>query len=276
MPEISELKYMEKFVNRISKGKTFNCIGVSEVTKNPRPSMAFEEFTISAESRGKEMRLTINPIDQSAPIYLIMSMGMTGHWEESENIPDHCHLWFKETFDHHYLCYVDPRRFGRWKEQEEWSDNRGFDPVKEYSEFKQAVLDEQNNHLKGKFLFSTLMDQKYFNGIGNYLRAEILYRAFTDEDIKPTSTFDELEKTKIKKLIQIIRDVCKESYQVGGGEFISWENPEGKGSKEDFDNWLQCYRQSNMVSIKDKKGRTFWFHPDCQKDFEDLGYEIVK
>lgn len=274
MPEISELKYMAKFINKASKGRTFNKIGISEVTKHPRPSETYEEFTVHAESRGKEMRITITPVDLGDPLHLIFSMGMTGHWEYSETLPKHAHFWFKETYHMHYLSFVDARRFGGWKEQESWSNNRGFDPTTEYSFFKEQVLNEQHDHFKGKRLYEKLMDQKYFNGIGNYLRAEILYRFYKEHKIMPTATFDDLEKNDLKELVKIIRDVCNESYKVGGGEFMSWENPEGKGSKKAFDKWLKCYRQKKQCYIKDKQGRTFWFHPECKEEFESLEFEV--
>jgi endonuclease VIII-like 1 len=268
MPEISEVKYMVKFVKQACKGKTFNKIGISTVTKNLRPVVDFDQFTISAESRGKEMKLIIESEKQCTPVHLFMSMGMTGHWVVSELIPDHCHLWLKETYDNLYLCFIDPRRFGHWKQQNKWSETRGSDPTTEYSEFKKYILDRHETYLSDKPLYSSLMNQKYFNGVGNYLRAEILYRAFVDRQIKPHSTFSELTKSEVSYLCQLTRDICKESYKVGGGEFMSWENPEGVGSKDKFKEWLQCYRKEGMCHIKDKQGRTFWYHPDLENEFK--------
>lgn len=264
MPEISEVKYMAKFVTQSCKGKTFNKIGISTVTKNPRLSVDFDEFYISAKTRGKEMRLVIESKKQCTPVHIHMSMGMTGHWVISQMIPDHCHLWFKMTYEDKYLCFIDARRFGRWKKQDNWSQNRGADPTTEFSEFKQNIVEKKDSTLSNKQLYLTLMDQKYFNGVGNYLRAEILYRAYVEKQIKPNATFSELSKEEVVYLCRLTRDVCKESYKVGGGEFMTWENPEGKGSKDDFNNWLQCYRQEGMKSKKDKQGRTFWYHPDLK------------
>jgi len=264
MPEISEVKYMSEFITQACKEKTFNKIGISTVTKNPRPNVDFDQFTIASESRGKEMKLIIESEKQCTPIHIFMSMGMTGHWVLSELIPDHCHLWFKMTFDDHYLCFIDPRRFGHWKQQKYWSETRGFDPTTEYLEFLSFILDHKETSLSDKPLYSSLMDQKYFNGIGNYLRAEILYRAFVERQIKPQTTFSKLTNEETTFLCKLTKTVCKESYKIGGGEFMSWENPEGVGSKDKFEKWLRCYRKEGMCHIKDKQGRTFWYHPDLE------------
>ena len=72
------------------------------------------------------------------------------------------------------LSFVDVRRFGKWKQGLAWSDGRGPDPTTEYDEFWKNVMTNLTK-LK-KPLYEMLMDQKYFNGIGNYLRAEIIFR----------------------------------------------------------------------------------------------------
>ena len=230
MPEISELKYMSNFVKQSCKGKLFHKIGTSTVTKNPIPDIDFDNFSISSQSRGKEMKITLKSQDKLKTSTLVFSMGMTGHWVFVDSIVDHCHLWFKEK-EGKFLCFVDPRRFGKWKQQEIWSENRGSDPTTEFSAFKKCILEHKYTTLAKKPLYDSLLDQKYFNGVGNYLRAEILHRAYKDCRIKPNTIFSALSKKEVSLLCLLTKKVCKESYDIGGGEFMSWKNPEGKGSK---------------------------------------------
>jgi endonuclease VIII-like 1 len=109
-----------------------------------------------------------------------------------------------------------------------------------------------------------MMDQKYFNGIGNYLRAEILHRA----NVNPFLPASEIITYH---LLELCHDVCQESYLVGGGELKDWDNPfkrgygrgrinekMGKLADTSFRDWLQCYGKSGH-SIEDSKGRRFWF-----------------
>lgn len=67
-------------------------------------------------------------------------------------------------------------RFGRWEVNDSWSPNRGPDPVLEYPAFRENILNSLDNNDFKKPLCELMHNQKYFNGIGNYLRAEIIYR----------------------------------------------------------------------------------------------------
>ena len=68
-------------------------------------------------------------------------------------------------------------RFGRWELTDEWSKNRGPDPMFEYKEFRSNILDSLEDKIFDKPLCEVMHNQKYFNGIGNYLRAEIIFRS---------------------------------------------------------------------------------------------------
>ena len=46
----------------------------------------------------------------------------------------------------------------------------------EYKDFRANVLENLSLSVFNKALCELLHDQKFFNGIGNYLRAEIIYR----------------------------------------------------------------------------------------------------
>lgn len=74
------------------------------------------------------------------------------------------------------LCFVDYRRFGRWEVGGTWGKDRGPDPMWEYPSFRQSVLADLQKAPFKKPICEVMLNQKYFNGIGNYLRAEILYR----------------------------------------------------------------------------------------------------
>jgi endonuclease VIII-like 1 len=97
------------------------------------------------------------------------------------------------------------------------------------------------------------MDQKYFNGIGNYLRAEILFRANQDP-------FEDAKSAILNT--PIILDLCTlvplEAYVMGGGQLKDWKNP-FNFVPTNFDLWVQCYGKSDL-SIIDRNGRKLWYH----------------
>ena len=102
---------------------------------------------------------------------------MSGHFKltNTGQEPKHAHLKFYRH-DGTTLSFVDVRRFGKWKLGETWGVNRGPDPTMEPDEFRMNILKNLDKKPFDQPIHLVLMNQKYFNGIGNYLRAEILYR----------------------------------------------------------------------------------------------------
>ena len=84
-------------------------------------------------------------------------------------------IYFDINFDVIYIIVLF--RFGRWELTDEWSKNRGPDPMFEYKEFRSNILDSLEDKIFDKPLCEVMHNQKYFNGIGNYLRAEIIFRS---------------------------------------------------------------------------------------------------
>ena len=60
-----------------------------------------------------------------------------------------------------------------------WSAHRGPDPLTQHDAFRARVLRllDNDDQLLRRPICETMLDQKLFNGVGNYLRAEILHRA---------------------------------------------------------------------------------------------------
>jgi len=262
MPELAELKLTADYINKSAADLLFVNIRKNPIHKGKEISVPYKKFYISAESRGKELMLLIKDKYSQDSMNLLMTMGMSGHFKFTniKNEPKHSHLMFFTDCDE-ILSFVDVRRFGKWKFVNNWSHNRGPDPTKEFEEFKRNIYDvgfgkpvfDQPIHL-------VLMNQQYFNGIGNYLRSEIIGR------IPKLNPFTEAREA-IKNHPEIL-DLCKEiplkAYLLGGGRLKDWETIFGSSDK-DFKNFIQFYgNRERCIPIKDKAGRTFW----CDKKWE--------
>lgn len=254
MPELAEIKIMAEYINEVCQDEDFTSISVSpEVYKRlsiVQPS-ELQIFSISAEARGKELLLTL-----SSGIYkhlISASMGMSGHWQAAKifDIPKHTHLKFN-AISGKALCLVDARRFARWKWSEGWSANRGPCPLTQTESFVKNVVYNLHKKAFSQPIHLLLMDQQYFNGIGNYLRAEILFRAAQDP-------FEEarIAIAKNPKILELCSQVPKEAYLIGGGQLKDWKNPFSV-PRGGFEEWIQCYGKSDSHII-DKNGRTFWY-----------------
>lgn len=181
MPEGPEIRISTLFVNSACNDRLFCGSPVkSSVSKCGEIPFSSAGYTITAESRGKEMALVL--FCQTAPnnhARVLFRFGMTGRFrfgpEDEEE--KHVHLKFTAAGEPRLsLRFVDPRRFGSWHVSDEWGEDRGPDPMYEYTLFRSNVLDNVHLPVFKKPICELMLNQKYFNGIGNYLRAEVLLR----------------------------------------------------------------------------------------------------
>ena len=271
MPELAELKFTSDYVNQASEGATYVRVEKNPVHKCGDLDIPFESFKIKAKSKGKEMVLYFLDENSDKFIPVRITMGMSGHFKLTNTGDEvkHSHLKFYRK-DGTTLSFVDVRRFGKWKQGLVWSDNRGPDPTTEYKAFWDNVMTNLTK-LK-KPLYEMLMDQKYFNGIGNYLRAEIIFRAEDVDPFLPAS----MQFAKYPKLLDLCRDIPLLAYAKGGGSIKDWDNPFGDEAIQE--RFMLCYGNAKMSKRKDRNGRTFWYDkkwdnvPTSRDDLKDFLY----
>ena len=271
MPELAELKFTSDYVNQVSEGATYVRVEKNPVHKCDDLDIPFESFKIKAKSKGKEMVLYFLDENSDKFIPVRITMGMSGHFKLTNTGDEvkHSHLKFYRK-DGTTLSFVDVRRFGKWKQGLVWSDNRGPDPTTEYKAFWDNVMTNLTK-LK-KPLYEMLMDQKYFNGIGNYLRAEIIFRAGDVDPFLPAG----MQFARYPKLLDLCRDIPLLAYAKGGGSIKDWDNPFGDEAIQE--RFMLCYGNAKMSKRKDRNGRTFWYDkkwdnvPTSRDDLKDFLY----
>ena len=245
---------MSEYINDVCAGEDFTSISVSPEVAHRlalvQPS-DLQIFSISAKARGKELMLTLTSGKDRHQISA--AMGMSGHWQIADDLstPKHAHLKFHAVSGKR-LCLVDARRFARWKWSEGWAANRGPCPVTETIAFMNNIIENLNKPCFKNPIHLMLMDQRYFNGIGNYLRAEILFRANQDP-------FEEARVAlrNNPRIVMLCSQVPLEAYMIGGGQLKDWQNPFNVPSGG-FDEWIKCYGKAD-TRITDYNGRTFWY-----------------
>lgn len=261
MPELAEIKLTADYINQAVHGKVFEGIEKNPIHKGSHIILPFKNkgFKIQAKSRGKELLLELIELNTGKIYPIRMNMGMSGHFRLTKKGREdkHAHLKFNAV-EGTTLSFVDVRRFGSWKAGESWSARRGPDPTFDHSAFCSNVIDNLEKAKFKKPLFEVLMDQRYFNGIGNYLRAEIIYRA----NVNPFLEAREQIK-KYPVILELCRDVPMLAYQRGGGSIKDWQNPFGQESQSD--KFMLCYRNKEMAQTIDSTGRRFWYDPSWDK-----------
>ncbi|KAI8508017.1 Endonuclease 8-like 1 [Branchiostoma belcheri] len=251
MPEGPELHLAARFVNAVCTGRVFSGKPVKSEVNWKNPEVAFEAaaYTVSAVSRGKEVQLM-------------------------SELPKHAHLMFY-TRDKPpmVLSFVDVRRFGRWEVGGGWQKDRGPCVILEYQDFRSHVLSSLADTAFNRPICEVLLNQKYFNGVGNYLRAEVLYRLGIPPFVSARSVLEPLAKAeelvaqngkkgvKIKTeqpdLLELCNKLALEVVSLGAMTYS--HAPDSESSHDAFLRWLQCYYNSDMRTLVDHNGRTIWF-----------------
>ena len=256
MPELAELKLTSDYVNICSEGVTYARVEKNPQHKGVELDIPFKYFRIKSESKGKEIVLTIKDENSKAFIPIRITMGMSGHFQltNTGQEPKHAHLKFYRK-DGTTLSFVDVRRFGKWTQGVEWNEGRGPDPTSDFDAFFLNIMTNLTKRTFRKPLYEVLMDQKWFNGIGNYLRAEIIFRAENVDPFLPASQ----QIAKYPKILELCRDIPMLAYANGGGSIKDWDNPFGSDAIQE--KFMLCYGNKTMDTRIDPKGRRFWYDP---------------
>lgn len=144
--------------------------------------------------------------------------------------------------------------------------NRSPDIVNEHVAFRRNLINHLDSSAFNKPLCEVLLDQRYFNGVGNYLRAEIMYRARVDPFacartvlcVDRASFFSSTPKyTTLDAFITVCKCVVTEAVAIRRNE---------RGAMQDvvdteFSAWLACFRKDDASSTRDSNGRLVWFYP---------------
>lgn len=293
MPEGPDLHLASCYINRVCSGVIFSgAVEKSEVSKNPEVPFTCEAYRICAESRGKEIKLTLTPIKEEKvkktvkqqntvepnSLTIVFRFGMSGHFKvtSEDEIPKHAHLrFYTKEKPRKVLSFVDIRRFGSWEVNGSWQHDRGPCVMFEYEQFRANVLKNLSDKVFEKPICEVLLNQRYFNGIGNYLRAEILFRlkippfsqarAAIQSSIKSQENFQHSlsKKVKVKKENPDILELCHSlPLEVVGfaGDYYDREPLEYYSV---FAKWLQCYYVAGMKTLHDSSGRTIWFQGEA-------------
>lgn len=178
-----------------------------------------------------------------------LTLGMSGFVHQGDKIK-HDNIEFLTPCFNFY--FNDMRNFGTIEFHQGFDllekklKTLGFDPLQEKISFTDFQKILKPNQKIGEFL----INQKYIAGVGNYLRADILYKS----KIHPFSLIKNIPEEKLKDLLTNIYFIMKRSYQKqqnGKYKFLIYQQKEDK-----FGNPIE--------HEKNKIGRTIWFVPNVQ------------
>lgn len=263
MPEWAEIQLMANYINQQCKGLTFDKLEKNPVNKQKLEPRVKGEFKLHAIARGKELQVHHASLDTGRTEVLTITMGMSGNFEfNTTGHPRHkwpMLIWSVKDSNHR-LELTDHRRFAKWSFRD-WNVSRGPDIVTQHDEFSKRIKESLVVKKLQVPICEALMNQSYFNGIGNYLLAEILGRL----DVNPFQKLRDLSKTELNKLLKLCQKIPYEAFVLGGGQLKDWTNPDKK-SVEDFNKWKKYYHNEKRCnSVITNTGRRFWYDKKWEK-----------
>lgn len=168
----------------------------------------------------------------------------------------------------HYLYYDDSRHFGSLEvvktpeEVKKLLKDVGPDLLQDYIPIEQYYEVLTRPRLSSKTVMAFLLEQKYFSGVGNYLRSEILYAC----KLSPKRTLGSLNPEDIGNLYRNTLTILGESLKCGGLTIATYWDPEGRvgtfkvkvygKDKDPYGNTVE--------QLKDEHGRTVHWVPQIQ------------
>src|SRR6516165_4491223 len=198
---------------------------------------------INVESFGKKVVLEFEN-----EIFVVISFGLTG-------VPKFSKGKFTDlifTFENGFIYFDNKRKIGNiivTTDLEEalkdvgpdWFDEVDYDLF--HSILSTTIKSGKNkNQLKygNKQICQILMDQKLMAGVGNYIKAEALYR----NKMSPKRLIKDINDKEMKDLYDNIKDVMNESYKAGGYSRSDYLQPDG--NKGMFKTEVYGFRNKNQ------------------------------
>lgn len=256
MPEGPEVKIIVNNISDKFKGSELLKININSgrYSRNKKPD-GYLKFIKNLplkiknfNTKGKFIWITLDN-----DLYIWITFGLTGIL--TTQIDKHSHITFETSKGNFY--FDDVRNFGTIK----FSDN----PDELNKKLKTLGMDPLNNSIsnvdcikifrkvnQNKIIALVLINQKIFSGIGNYLRADILYHA----KISPYRELKNLSDQDLLNLCKSIQYIINKSYnkQQKNGlhtySFLVYKNNKTKKGED--------------IKFDDLEGRTIWWAPSVQ------------
>lgn len=214
---------------------------------------------------------SVDGVEYTRYFYINCTLGMEGKliWTRG----DHSNLWF-EIGDmikgknvrigvlEEILYFDDSRHFGNIIILTETSFNDklnsiGPDLLSDDISEGEWLNKSRSPRLHKKQICDFLMEQKYFSGVGNYLKAEILY----DAKIKPDRIMGDLSDDELIAIFRSARQKIKESYQSNGLTIRSYLSPDGRMGQFErvvYDKETDPYGNKVIKTVFGDKRTTHW------------------
>lgn len=280
MPEGPEVRVIAEGLDFRLRGKNITGLHVMSGRYSKSSPPLFDEFRgllpvgcTGVYSKGKFIWFELE-----GDAFIWNTLGMTGSWFENPPERDHRATTYQRIrleYDGGTVYFVDRRNFGTLKfsflrdSLDKKLGSLGMDMLSEdidLDRFKEMLAKKR---LQEKTMAEVMMDQRIFAGVGNYLKAEILWRCC----ISPHRRVKDLSDDDIYELCTLTSTTMNQAYEARRGAV----NAHG----QDTESGAEAYRWTSgfefmvynrnedglgneVVREKTKDGRTTHWAPAMQ------------
>ncbi len=265
MPEGAEVKIISEGLAKKVSGKTLSKVQILTGRYTRKAIPGSEHFTpgkvIGVGVKGKLIFWILN-----SDTFLLNTLGMTGTWSVSPN--KHSRVGFCFT-DGSTIYFEDMRNFGTLKfvrgksELIKKINSLGPDMLNEDvkdTDFITAM--DRKTHWT---LAKAVMDQSVICGVGNYVKAEALYRA----KLSPHRLVGSLSSADLSVLNNCIKRVLRQAYNRRGATIKTYKDVDGTTGDGSLNFLVYGKKQDPLgnpvVREKTPDGRTTHWVPKVQK-----------
>jgi formamidopyrimidine-DNA glycosylase len=207
---------------------------------------------INITSKGKKIIFMVE--NNGNTIYFISSLLMSGLWlfNEDKYTKIIIHLDDKELF------FDDMRNYGIFDiayNQEQLNNIiKDIGPDFLNGEVSESDYIKRIKSLKNKEICQFMMEQKYFSGVGNYLKSKILNKC----GIMPNRLLDALSDDDIHKLYKYTIKILFRSYDEDGYE--SYKDPYGNSGKFKPKIYMKKMYKNNKIFFREFKDKRISYY----------------
>lgn len=192
------------------------------------------------------------------------TLGMSGGWRLEPT--KHSHVEFQ--MDDKSTWFTDIRNFGTLKfTNDEAATNakrRSIGPNHLSQSISDELFEERLRLVPNATIASALMAQSLIGGVGNYIKAEVLYRS----RVSPHRVVDTLTKSEFRLLNEACEEVIKSSFLNNGASIRTYYNVDGSAGEFPFFFYVYgkdtCINGYKVVRETTADGRTTHWVPELQ------------
>ena len=266
MPEGPEVRRQADGLREVLAGETLtgvHVLGGKWLKKEPAGLAEFvEQLPLSIERvsvKGKAIQISL-----SEDWHLWSTLGMGGYWGMERE--KHSHL--EMSTQGGIVWFTDVRRFGNlicMRGDELRKRLAGIGPDLLNEEVASDLFRERLMKKSHWNITKALMDQRVVSGIGNYLKAEVLYRC----GISPWRQCGDLSEVEVESIRVVASRIMRESFARGGATIQSYRDVHGTPGEFSFHFLVYGQRLDpegrEVIRELTPDGRTTHWVPEVQR-----------